>query len=106
MGKYPRRKQEHLAEKLLQIRRTFDISQNEMLRRLGLDDALARTNISNYELDQREPPIYVLLQYARLAGICLDVLCDDELTLPTALPSTHTHSGMKIGTAKRPGSKK
>jgi len=35
MGKYPRRKQKRLAEKLLQIRLALGLSQNEMLRRLG-----------------------------------------------------------------------
>jgi transcriptional regulator with XRE-family HTH domain len=91
MGKYPRRKQERLGEKLLQIRQGLGLSQNEMLRRLGLEDELSRTNISNYELGQREPPLFVLLVYARVAGICTDVLIDDELDLPKKLPSVASH---------------
>jgi transcriptional regulator with XRE-family HTH domain len=94
MGKYPRRKQERLAEKLQQIRLALGLSQNEILRHLGLED-LYRTNISNYELGEREPPLYVLLQYARAAGICLDVLVDDECDIPKSLPSTPKHEGIK-----------
>jgi transcriptional regulator with XRE-family HTH domain len=91
MGKYPRRKQERLGEKLLQIRIALGLSQNEMLRRLGLDEELSRTNISNYELGQREPPLFVLLVYAQAAGVCTDVLINDELDLPKKLPSVASH---------------
>ena len=91
MGKYPRRKQERLGEKLLQIRLALGLSQNEMLRRLGLEGQLGRTNISNYELGQREPPLYVLLTYAQVARVCTDVLIDDEFDLPKKLPSIAPH---------------
>jgi transcriptional regulator with XRE-family HTH domain len=91
VGKHPRRRQERLAEKLLQIRLALGLSQNEMLRRLGAEDQLYRTNISNYELGQREPPLFVLLSYARIAGVCVDVLIDDELELPEKLPSKPKH---------------
>jgi transcriptional regulator with XRE-family HTH domain len=91
MGKYPRRQQKRLAEKLLQIRLALDLSQNEILRRLGAEEDLYRTNISNYELGDREPPLYILLGYARLAGVCVDVLIDDELDLPNKLPSKPKH---------------
>jgi transcriptional regulator with XRE-family HTH domain len=87
MGKYPRRKQKHLHEKLLQIRLALGLSQSEILRRLGAEDELYRTNISNYELGEREPPLYVLLGYARLAGVSTDVIIDDELDLPAKLPA-------------------
>ena len=92
MGKYPRRKQRRLAEKLLQIRVALGLSQNEILRSIGAEEDLYRTNISNYELGEREPPLYVLLGYARLAGVCLDVIVDDELDLPVKLPSTRKHT--------------
>jgi transcriptional regulator with XRE-family HTH domain len=91
MGKYPRRKQKRLAEKLLQIRLALGLSQNEILRRLGAEEELYRTNISNYELGEREPPLYVLLAYARLAGVCLDVIVDDEADLPAKLPGKSRH---------------
>lgn len=91
MGKRPRRRQERLNEKLLQIRLALGLSQNEMLKRLGAEEDLYRTNISNYELGEREPPLYVLLGYARLAGVCLDVIIDDELDLPAELPAKPKH---------------
>ena len=92
MGKYPRRKQKRLAEKLLQIRVALGLSQNEILRAIGAEEELYRTNISNYELGEREPPLYILLGYARLAGVCLDVIVDDELDLPVKLPGTRKHT--------------
>lgn len=101
MGKYPRRKQRRLADKLLQIRLSFNLSQNEILRHLGLDEEFSRTNISNYELDQREPPLFVLLQYAHLSGVCLDVLVDDDLELPKRLPSVPAHLGAQTRSIKR-----
>jgi transcriptional regulator with XRE-family HTH domain len=101
MGKYPRRKQRRLANKLLQIRLSFNLSQNEILRKFELDEEYTRTNISNYERDEREPPLFVLLQYAHLAGVCLDVLVDDDLELPERLPSVPTHRVTKTRSSKR-----
>ena len=101
MGKYPRRKQRRLADKLLQIRKSLGLSQTEILRQMGLDEEFERTIISNYELGQREPPLFVLLQYAHLAGLCLDVLVDDELDVPKRLPSVPIHGGVKVRKARR-----
>jgi transcriptional regulator with XRE-family HTH domain len=42
--------------------------------------------VSQYELGTREPPLPVLLKYARLAGVIMDVLVDDEMDLPKKLP--------------------
>jgi hypothetical protein len=39
-------------------------------------------HISGYETGKREPPLPVLLKYARLAGVSTDVLIDDKLKLP------------------------
>jgi len=91
MGRYPRPKQKRLGKKLLQIRKAFGLSQNEMLRHLGVEKDLTRTNISNYEIGHREPPLYVLLRYAEVAGVCTDVLIDDRRDLPSNLPSTPKH---------------
>ncbi|HZT61373.1 MAG TPA: helix-turn-helix transcriptional regulator [Pyrinomonadaceae bacterium] len=103
MGKYPRRKQKRLAEKLLKIRLALNLSQNEMLRHLGLEVEISRTNISNYELGQREPPLYVLLAYARAANVWLDFIVDDELELPKKILSLKRNEGIKkkINTPKR-----
>ena len=83
----PRQKPERLAEKLKQIRLALELYQDGMLERLGLTDEFFRSRISAYELGNREPPLPVLLSYARLVGISTDVLIDDELDLPTKLPA-------------------
>jgi transcriptional regulator with XRE-family HTH domain len=95
MGRYPRRKQERLAEKLLRIRISLGFSQNEMLRHLGIEESLYRTSISNYELGDREPPLYVLLSYARAANVFVDVLIDDELDVPEKLPASPKSEGFR-----------
>ena len=92
MGSRARPKPKRLAEKLLQIRLTLDLSQDGMLMRLGLDESHFRSAVSGYELGTREPPLPLLLKYARLAGVCLDVLVDDELDLPASLPAKPKHS--------------
>lgn len=91
MGKRARMRQGRLAEKLLQIREALGLSQSEMLRRLGFEDALDYKRISEYELDKNEPPLAVLLSYARVAGVCMDALVDDELDLPAKLPAKPKH---------------
>ncbi|HKC65585.1 MAG TPA: hypothetical protein VKB86_18230 [Pyrinomonadaceae bacterium] len=39
-------------------------------------------HISAFELGKREPPLPLLLKYARLARVSTDVLIDDKLSLP------------------------
>lgn len=90
MARLPRPRPERLPEKLLQIRLTLGLSQGEMLRRLELDH-LNRTTVSAYEVGTSEPPLPVLLKYARLIGISTDVLIDDELDLPERMPAKPKH---------------
>jgi len=87
MGAAARLKPKRLAEKLLQVRSTLGLSQTEMLKRLGFEDVLTYHRISNYERGTGEPPLPMLLQYARLAGVSTDVLIDDDLNLPARLPA-------------------
>ena len=82
-----RRRPKRLAEKLLQIRLALGLSQTEMHRRLGVEDEILYTRISDYELDKAEPTLMILLRYARVAGVIVDVLIDDELDLPDRLPT-------------------
>jgi transcriptional regulator with XRE-family HTH domain len=79
-------KPERLAEKLLQIRNALGLSQSELLRRLGFEDVIDYRRISEFELGEAEPPLPVLLQYARTAGVHVETLIDDELDLPVKLP--------------------
>jgi transcriptional regulator with XRE-family HTH domain len=87
MGGAARIRPERLAEKLLQIRLALGLSQTEMLKRLGFEGRITYHRISNYERGTGEPPLPILLQYARLAGVSTDVLIDDELDLIAKLPA-------------------
>ena len=85
MARGARQKPSRLAEKLIQIRTALGLSQNELIRRLDVD--LTQNRISEYETGKGEPPLPILLKYARLAGVSTDVLIDDELDLPDKLPA-------------------
>lgn len=85
MGRYHRQKPARLAEKLLQIRIDLGLSQNELIKHLGLEDEITQSRISGYELGTREPSLPTLLKYARAIGISTDVLIDDEMDLPEIL---------------------
>ena len=95
MGRSSRPKPARLAEKLLQIRITLGLSQNAMLKHINFDQELFQGSISGYELGTREPPLPVLLEYARAAGVWIDVLVDDELDLPERLPANPKSAGIK-----------
>ena len=82
MGKARRWKPKHLASKLRRIRLDLGLSQTEMAYRLGVADRIPREDISTFERGTREPPLPVLLRYARLIKSSVDVLIDDELDLP------------------------
>jgi transcriptional regulator with XRE-family HTH domain len=92
MARGPREKPERLAEKLLTIRQTLGLSQTEMLKRLGAEDRMAYHRISEFESGKGEPSLLILLEYARVAGVCVDTLIDDELDMPDRLPSKPKHA--------------
>jgi transcriptional regulator with XRE-family HTH domain len=73
MGTGARRRPEHLAAKLREIREGLGLSQGELVKRLGLSEH------------------FTLLAYADAAGVCTDVLIDDRLKLPSRLPATPRH---------------
>ena len=91
MGTRPRLRQKRLPAKLRAIRDVLGLSQSEMLRRLGAEDLLDYTRISEFERGKREPPLLILLRYAEVAGVCTDVLIDDALDLPAKLPAKPKH---------------
>ena len=98
---YRRIRPRRLAEKLLQIRNALGLSQSEMYRRLGVEELMPYTRISKFELDQLEPPLPVLLQYARAAGVHMEDIVDDELDLPPKLPGNVRYQGLKRKAASR-----
>ena len=80
MGRSPRNKPMKLSHKLLAIRKRLRMSQTEMARALELK--VHYSAVSNYELGTREPDMLIVLRYARLAGIPMEMLVDDQLNLP------------------------
>ncbi|HST52038.1 MAG TPA: helix-turn-helix transcriptional regulator [Pyrinomonadaceae bacterium] len=92
MGARPRLRQKRLPAKLRAIRDALGLSQSEMLKRLGVEELIDYTRISEFERGKREPPLLILLRYAEVAGVCTDVLIDDDKDLPRRLPSKPKHS--------------
>lgn len=93
MGRGARMRPARLPEKILQIRKAFGDTQDDMARRLGFKD-ITREYISGFERGTREPPLPVLLRLAGIAGVYVDVIIDDELDLPEKLPVTPKSEGI------------
>jgi transcriptional regulator with XRE-family HTH domain len=92
MGRIARERPRRLSAKLLRVRQALDLTQEQMLVALNLDKKVFASAVSGYELGTREPSLPVLLRYARLAGVVMDVLVDDEMDLPARLPRKRLHS--------------
>lgn len=84
-----------LGEKLGVIRKQLELSQNQMVRRLGLSGKLTREEVSAYERGVREPSLPTLARYAEIARVWIDVLVDDDLDLPKELPSPTKSEGIR-----------
>jgi transcriptional regulator with XRE-family HTH domain len=105
-GKRKRPRPLRLHEKLRQIRQAYSLSQAEMVRRLGLAEELNPSDISAFERDpknkwSREPALPHLLLYARVAGLAVEVLIDDELNLPSQLTPDPMHGVVRQSPAKK-----
>lgn len=103
MGSASRQSPKFLAQKLRTIRQYIDggLSQEEMVSRLGLTGEIDRTYVSRYESGILEPPLTVLLRYAEMAGLHLEVLADDELLLPEHIPSVPKSAGIRKHISRR-----
>lgn len=95
MGRKARTRPERLSEKLLQIRLALGLSQSELLRSLGFEDAMDYRRISEFERGTTEPHLSVVLQYARVAGVHMEDIVDDELDLPEKLPGNVRYQGIQ-----------
>ena len=101
MGRRARYIPARLPEKLIQIRKALGLTQQEMLQRLGLPEEILQTSISQYERGKIEPPIFVLLRYADVANVWLEVLLRNELDLPDRIPTKVKHAGIERKGSKR-----
>lgn len=87
MGRSNRPRPARLGEKLRFIRASLNLTLEQMIGQLQYSDSpLYPTNISAMERGEREPPLSLLLAYARLVGISTDLLIDDKVNLPKRLP--------------------
>jgi transcriptional regulator with XRE-family HTH domain len=83
MGRKRRVQPQRLAYKLREIRCQLDLSQTEMAARLqDVPGPPYPGLISRYEQGKAEPSLLILLEYARLAGVPMEVLVDDRQNLP------------------------
>lgn len=85
-----------LAEKLLEIRIKLGLSQNEMVRRLGLEGEFDQERVSKYERAVLEPPLYVLCAYADVANLYIDALARPDRDLPDEIPARVRTAGVEL----------
>lgn len=86
MGRSYRPRPKRLGEKLRRIRSSLGLTLEQMIERLDYKDSpIYPTNISSMERSEREPPLLLLLAYARLIDVSTDILIDDNLDLPINL---------------------
>ena len=95
MGRASRDKPNKLGKKLAQIRTYLGVSQDGLVRMLGLSVKLTRNDISKYERGMREPSLSVLLKYARVAKVNMEVLIDDKLEMPRTVSHSSRRSRIK-----------
>lgn len=94
MGTLPRRTPKRLPEKLREIRLRLGLSQNEIIRRMGLEGELTREEVSSFELGRRQPNLLTLWAYANAVNLYVDALILDEVDLPGTLPSPVKSEGV------------
>ena len=83
MGRAKRAMPKLLGKKLHRIRENMDLTLEGMIEQLDCPDIpLYPASISMYESGKREPPLLVLLRYAKLAKTTIDILADDEIEYP------------------------
>lgn len=106
MGSKPRRRPTRLPEKLREIRLKLGLSQNEMIRLMGLDDELTREEVSSFEIGRRQPNLLTLWAYANAANLYVDALILDSVNLPEVLPSPVKSEGAARPFKGKPSTKK
>jgi DNA-binding XRE family transcriptional regulator len=87
MGRKHQQTLRNLAPKLLQIRTLLGLRECEMIAQMGSPQGISESDIRAYERGRHEPSIAVLLRYARVASVPLDLLADDDLKMPERLPA-------------------
>lgn len=102
MGRRRRERPERLAVKLRQIRERLGLSQAEIIRAMGLEERLTKSEISAFERGTHEPSLLLLIAYCEIANVYLEALVRDELDLPVRLPASKKHEGIKQTGSQKP----
>ena len=101
MGTARRPQPKYLPAKLLKVRESLGLTQEQMAARLQhLKPPPQPGQISRFEQGKREPSLLILLEYARMAGITIDTLADDEAELPSRLPAKAGRTGLNRGSRR------
>ena len=95
MGGAKRQLPKRLPAKLRLIREALGYTQEEMIKRLGLEGKVPRSYLSRFETGEREPSLDILLRYSEIARVWINALVDDGVDLPVKLPSNRMHEGVK-----------
>ncbi len=83
MGHGKQQRPERLAEKLKMIRTKLGLSQTGMAAALERQGVTVRaSSVALYELGRNMPGVLTLRAYAKITGIIIDKMVDDELDLP------------------------
>ncbi len=90
MGRRRRDSPACLAEKLIAIRLSLNLSQTEMLKEIhpDKDPSLRGSIIGEFERARRSPSLLEALAYARVAKVSVEQLIDDRLDLPKEIMAT------------------
>lgn len=80
MGSRQKYTPQKLAPKLTSIRMKLGLSQSQLIEALNCKEVpLHNADISNFESGKREPLLIVLKQYAKIGGVSVDYLIDDDI---------------------------
>jgi len=90
-----------MGEKFRQIRDALELSQNGMVKRLGSPEGILGTSISGYERGIREPPLLIVLAYARVAAVPVEMLIDDARDLHSESPIKRPKKNLKTPAGTR-----
>lgn len=96
MGSARRPQPKKLPSKLLHVRKLLGLTQEQLAESFkSVKSPPQPAHISRFENGSREPSLLILLAYARLAGISIDVLVDDNIDMPERLPKTLYKKGRR-----------
>lgn len=96
-----------MPAKLLRIRQSLGLSQEQMAKRLDTPRSpVYPTHVSEFERGLREPSLLVLLEYAEAANVWVEALIKDSVDLPERLPSAVKHEGVPRAAPTRKASRK